>query len=94
MGELGVLKTHLSDSDELGRRLSKQVSGEIGNIRSKLKDLEEAQLGSVPQESMGEAAAAFMANLNSKISEMQSELNELKVGQVKTVVAYTTSLKI
>lgn len=81
MGELQALKTHVCDSDELGRRLSEQLSGEIGSIQSKLGDLEVTQVGVSP-DSMGDEAAAIMGSLNSRINQLQAEINDLKVGMM------------
>lgn len=81
LGELHALKTRVNDSDELGRRLSEQLSGEIDSMHSKL---ETAQFG-LSQESTGDESAAIMGKINSKISQLQSEINDLKVSSLVNV---------
>lgn len=80
LSELQALKAHISNSDELGRRLSKQLSGEIENLQSKLGDLQSVQVG--PSESLGEEAAAVTAKLNSKVNQLQNDVNDLKVSNI------------
>ena len=88
LGELQALKNRMNDSDELGRRLSEQLSGEIDSIHGKLGDLESAQAMPVSTEGLGEEAASFMQNLNAKIAQLQAEINSLKVG-LKLAVQWT-----
>ena len=75
MGEFNDLKSRIHDSDEFGRHLSKQVSGEIDSLQGKLKNLEEMRrMGS--ENALGDAT---VNDLDSKMNKMQKEINNIKV---------------
>lgn len=77
MGEFNDLKSRINDSDELGRRLSEQVS-EIDTIQDKLRSMEKLKQAGA-EDSLGDAAISLMSDLDSKMEKMQSEINDLKV---------------
>lgn len=82
LAEINDLKSRISESNEQGKRLSVQVSGEIDTIHDKLKNLERLKLAAASsgsQDTLGDAAVALMGDMDTKIDKMQSEIKSLKV---------------
>lgn len=87
------MHSRVGDHDQLEKRLSDHVAGEIDNVNDKLKELEKLKLATT-QESMGDAAAVILEGLDSKINKMQTEINDLKVCSYMQVPLQLTPLLI
>ena len=78
LAEYQDMHSRVEDHDELEKRLSDHLTGEIDNVNDKLKELEKLRLAAT-QDSMGDAAVVILEGLDSKINNMQAEINDLKV---------------
>ena len=78
LAEYQDIHSRVGDHDELEKRLSDHLTGEIDNVNDKLKELEKLRLATT-QDSMGDAAVVILEGLDSKINNLQAEINELKV---------------
>lgn len=78
LGEFHDLRSQVAKQNDAGRKFSNQMSTEVDDIYAKLKDLEGLKLASV-QDSMGDVASVMLENLDSKIEDMQGDINSLKV---------------
>lgn len=75
------MKSRIGDSDELGKKLSAHVSGEIDTIRDKMKNLEKLKLAGSDDtgSTLGEATVALMGDLGNKMEMLQAEIDTIKV---------------
>lgn len=70
----------MTNGDEIKRRLSEKMSGEIDTIQDKLRDLETVSGDSAGM--LGGEASALLGELNSKMRKIQAEIKDLKVGDI------------
>ena len=77
MAELQDLKSRVNEGDEIGRRASEHFTDEIDALQDKLKNLERIK-ALATGESMS-VPAGLVENMESRMDQMQKELNDLKV---------------
>ncbi|CAI8025791.1 Glutamine-rich protein 2 [Geodia barretti] len=77
LGEVQNIKSAVTGCENSLSQLGDKLSGEIAGIMEQLKALDDLKMAAA-KDSMGEAAAAMLSELQSKIDSLQSELNNVK----------------
>jgi uncharacterized coiled-coil DUF342 family protein len=77
LGEVQNIKSAVTGCENSLSQLGDKLSGEIAGIMEQLKALDDLKMAAA-KDSMGEAAAAILSELQSKIDSLQSELNNVK----------------
>jgi chromosome segregation ATPase len=77
LGEVQSIKTAVGGCESSLSQMADKLSSDISAITEQLKGLDKLKLAAA-KDSMGEAAAAMLSELQSKIESLQSELSSVK----------------